>query len=223
MASRLLPPMACSTNFSETTATWRPASLSSSSQRPARMGVSSSMAWSSAALAPDTVVRMVVSGSPYLAMVPSPTSWVSSMRVIWSGKAAVKSSSICWEIRSSAEGLESMNRRSVTPWAVPEVSSESFWVRLTVMLLTPMPDMESVTVPVMLLPTVTMAMTAAMPMMMPSMVSRLRILLLRTLVSAIEIFSKSCTFAGPPSFAHDPTVPQRQYPLAFLRPAGGCG
>ena len=87
---------------------------------------------------------------------------------------------------------------------------------VTVMLLTPMPDIESVTEPVMLLPTVTMAMTAAMPMMMPSMVSRLRILLLRTLAKAMLIFSKSCTFATPLSFAHDQPVPQGQHTLTFV-------
>ena len=83
-----------------------------------------------------------------------------------------------------------------------------------------MPDIESMTEPVMLLPTVSMAMTAAMPMMMPSIVSRLRILLLLTLVSAMPIFSKSCTFAGPLSFAHDQAVAQRQHPLAFLGQLG---
>ena len=80
MASMLEPPMACSTNFSDTTATLRPASFSSSSHRPAKMGVSSSMACSSAALAPDTAAVMVVVGSPYFSMVPLPTSCVSSMR-----------------------------------------------------------------------------------------------------------------------------------------------
>ena len=156
-------------------------------------------------------------------MVPLPTSWVSSMRLTSVGKAAVKSSIIWSVIRSSAAGVESMNRRSVTPWAVPEVSSESFWVRLTVMLLTPMPDMESVTVPVMLLPTVTMAMTAAMPMMMPSMVSRLRILLLRTTGQRHRDILKELHVRRTPFVHSQSGRPAVSAPAGIPRPAGGCG
>ena len=123
-------------------------------------------------------------------------------------------------MRSASDGLESINRRSRTPWDVPDVSELLFCVTVTEILLAPMPDIESMTEPVMLLPTVSMAMTAAMPMMMPSIVSRLRILLLLTLVSAMPIFSKSCTFTGPLSFAHDQAVAQRQHPLAFLGQLG---
>ena len=36
----------------------------------------------------------------------------------------------------------------------------------------------------------------------------------------MPIFSKSCTFAGPLSFAHDQAVAQRQHPLAFLGQLG---
>ena len=48
MASCALPPMACSTNFSDTQATLRPASLSSSSQRPYKICESSFLAASAA-------------------------------------------------------------------------------------------------------------------------------------------------------------------------------
>ena len=79
MASCAVPPMACATNFSDTQATLRPASLSSSSQRPYKICESVSRFSSVAALAPLTVAVMVVAGSPYFATVPLPTCWVSSI------------------------------------------------------------------------------------------------------------------------------------------------
>ena len=64
-------------------------------------------------------------------------------------------------------------------------SSELFSVRLTVMLLTPRLCIESLMEPVSESPTVTMAMTEPMPMMMPSIVKMARILLAHRLANAI--------------------------------------
>ncbi len=53
-------------------------------------------------------------------------------------------------MRSESDGCESMNRRSRTPWDVPELLELLFCVTVTEMLLAPMPDIESMTEPVML-------------------------------------------------------------------------
>ena len=217
IASAFEQPIVCSTNFSDTTQMRRSPS-SSRSQRPASSGVSPSSSSSTARFTPLTLAVMVVPESPYLSSVALPTCSVFCTAATVSGKAAMYSSTMASVRRSLSDGLESINSRSATPppKKPPEESSSLFCVRLTVMLDTPSPLMESVTAPVMLLPIVSMAMTAAMPMMMPSMVSRLRILLARRLPSASTMFSKNPTAARPLSLCHNAPVQQREHPAAFF-------
>ena len=68
-------------------------------------------------------------------------------------------------------------------------SSSSLCCTLTRTLVTPIDDMESSTLEVMALPSVMMAITAAIPMMMPSIVRSARILLAFRLNNANRMFS----------------------------------
>ena len=88
MASCGLPPMAWVTNFSETQASIRPASLASSSQRPYKICESSPLLASVSWFTPLTEALMVVVGSPYLEIVSWPTSTVYSKWSTLSEKAA---------------------------------------------------------------------------------------------------------------------------------------
>ena len=88
--------------------------------------------------------------------------------------------------------------------SVPSASTSSLWLLLCrpmVTLLAPMPDMESNTEVLKVLPSVMMAMTDAIPMMMPSMVRKARDLLERSASSARRMFSSiniSILLSAPP-------------------------
>ena len=69
------------------------------------------------------------------------------------------------------------------------VSLVLFWDTPRVMLLTPMPSIELLTELLMELPTLMIAMTEPMPMMIPSMVRRARILFAKRPFRASMIFS----------------------------------
>ena len=79
-----------------------------------------------------------------------------------------------------------------------------------------MEDMESEKVSVTELPTVRIAITEPIPMMMPSIVRRARILFAIIEAIAIAMFSPSSNFSRPLSLAYDKTVMKSHDPLCFL-------